>query len=125
MSYDTFDSVLTRTCEKFGDRTAIRFHDRSVTYHDLLDESRALAAALFELGVGRDDRVALMLSNRPEYVVANLAIPAAGGIWVPLNDMLGVGDLEYMLSDSHARFAVVGPNFADAIADLEAAVPSL
>lgn len=127
MSYDTdtFDTLLRRNCKKYAERPAIHFHDHSVTYGELGDRADALATALYDLGLGKDDRVGFMMSNRPEYFVSNLAVPQAGGIWVPLNDMLAPADMSYMLSDSRARFVIVGPNFVDALEEIEAALPLL
>jgi fatty-acyl-CoA synthase/long-chain acyl-CoA synthetase len=118
-----FESSLTRN----SDRTALHFDDQdtSLSYAELDEHSNAVANALVDRGVTPGDRVALMLSNRFEYVIADLAIIKAGGVKVPLNDMLSADELEYMLSDSGAETAVAGPKFVDTLADLRETLPEL
>lgn len=115
---DTLDTLLQRHCEKYADRVAVQYQGDVLSYGDLGRQANRLAAGLRDIGVTSDDRVALMQSNRLEYVVSNLAVPKAGGIWVPLNDMLSVEDVQYILSDSDAQYAIVGPSFIPYLEDI-------
>lgn len=118
-----FESSLSRNSE----RTALHFDgdDETLTYADLDERSNAVANGLVDLGVSPGDRVALMLSNRLEYVVADLAVIKAGAVKVPLNDMLTPDEFEYMLADSGTSTVVAGPNFTDTLADLRENLPEL
>lgn len=118
-----FEASFARNSE----RMALHFddHDESLTYAALDERSNAVANALADRGVSPGDRVALLLANRIEYVIADLAIIKAGAVKVPLNDMLTADEFEYMLSDSGASTAIVGPEFVDTVADLRAEVPDL
>ncbi len=67
----------------------------------------ALARGLKALGLARGDRVGLVAENRPEWVVADLAILAAGGVTVPAYTTNTSDDHRHILADSGARFVIV------------------
>lgn len=116
-----YDSVLRR----YETVPAITFEGETLTYGTLDDRSTRLATALVDLGLQPEDRVGLLLSNRPEYTVADIALARAGLAKVPLNDMLSAGDIEYMLDNSDASAVIVGPNFSETIRTVAPNVPSL
>ena len=68
---------------------------------------RRLALGLKSLGVGRGDRVALVSENRPEWIIADLAIMTAGAITVPVYVTHTVEDHRHVLADSGSRAAIV------------------
>jgi acetyl-CoA synthetase len=121
--YDAFrwrvpaDFNLTEvTCRRWaqGNRLAIRWEDesgemRSATYRSLLDDANRLSNALAHLGVVRGDRVAIILPQRIETVVAYLAIYQMGAIAVPMSFLFGGEALEYRIGDSESRVAIVDP----------------
>lgn len=118
-----FESSLARN----STRTALHFdsHGETLTYADLDEQSNAVANALVDRGIAPGDRVALLVSNRVEYVVADLAIIKAGAVKVPLNAMLTPDEFEYMLSDSGASTAIAGPAFTEMLVDIAPSLPDL
>ena len=64
---------------------------------------RSFATALFQLGVRKGDRVAIMLPNCPQFVVAYCATLRVGGVAVPFNPLYSAREIEYQLRDSGAR----------------------
>ena len=88
------------------------------TYWDLDSRANRLANALRAGGVGRGDRVALILPQRPETVVAHLATYKLGAVAVPLSFLFGPDALEYRLVDSDAKVAFVDPQSLPNIADV-------
>ncbi|HEY1796769.1 MAG TPA: AMP-dependent synthetase/ligase [Stellaceae bacterium] len=80
---------------------------RSQTWAETAGEVRRLAQGLIALGIERGDRVALVSENRPEWVVADLAIMAAGAITVPAYVTNTVDDHRHILGNSGARAAIV------------------
>jgi len=72
------------------------------TFDDLTRLSDRLASGLRALGVGRGDRVALMLPQTPEHALAHVAILKLGAISVPLSRLFGLDALRYRLADSGA-----------------------
>ena len=95
-------------------RFALYWEDESgataaFTYWDLLQAANRLSNALAALGVARGDRVAILLPQRPETVVAYLACFQMGAISVPLSFLFGPDALEYRLADSEAKVAIADP----------------
>jgi long-chain acyl-CoA synthetase len=99
---------LVDALSKHGDRQAVMaLHKEDAvrwTYQGLADYVRCLGCGLIEAGVNRGDHVALLAVNRPEWIVACLAVIEAGAVVVPLDVQLGDGELSYVLDDSSAGF---------------------
>ncbi|SDK91321.1 class I adenylate-forming enzyme family protein [Natronorubrum texcoconense] len=109
------------------DRTAVVFRGTDWSYAELLEESRALAHGLADLGVSAGDVVAVWLGNRPEWIVSQLATSFLGAAMVAVNTRYRTHELEYMLTDSVASVLVteeslLGRNYHEM---LETAVPEL
>lgn len=80
---------------------------RECTYQQLVEQAEGLAAALVGHGLRQGDRVAIVAENRPEWVIAYVAILAAGATAVPLDIQLSSGELARLLARSGARLAFV------------------
>lgn len=76
---------------------------RTLTFGELRDRSARLANALRALGVGQGDRVALLLTQRPETPVAHVALAKLGAVAVPLSTLFGPDALEVRLRDADVR----------------------
>src|SRR5579875_3459499 len=94
-----------------GAKPAIIFGDQQVTYAQLDGAIEAAANALAARGVGHGDRVALMLPNIPQFVVAYYAILRRGAIVVPLNVLYKSAEIRYILDDSEAKAFIVFEGF--------------
>ena len=88
-------------------RTAVLFKGTSVTYGELGTQSSAFAAALASLGVGKGDRVALLLPNCPQFLIAEFGVWKAGGIVVPLNPTYAEREIEQAVVASDVQTVVV------------------
>ena len=95
------------------------------TYWDLETRASRLANALAALGIGRGDRVALILPQRPETIVAHLAVYKLGAVAVPLSFLFGPEALEYRLANSEAKVAFVDPQSLPNLAPLHERLPKL
>src|SRR5919106_2336317 len=102
----TLVEVIRATARERPQHTAILFKGRAVSYAELERASTALSAALASDGVGKGDRVALVLPNCPQFVIAELAIWKAGGITVPLSPVYTERELETSLRETGARTVV-------------------
>ncbi len=80
---------------------------RPTTWREAAIRVEELARGLRALGLQRGDRVALVSENRPEWMIADLAIISAGGITVPAYTTHQVEDHRYLLANSGARAAIV------------------
>jgi fatty-acyl-CoA synthase len=105
------------------DEAAIRFEGQSITWAQLHRRVRRLAAALAARGVSRGDRVAILMTNRPEFVEATLAANAVGAIAVPVNFRLAPTEAAYVLQDSGATLIVTDTLIAPLAAAAAAALP--
>ena len=115
-------NIAEAICDRHtgSDRTALLFDTDDgrpgrLTFEHLAEQSRRLANALASLGVTTGDRVAILLPQCPEAVVAHLAAYRMGAIALPLFTLFGPDAIEYRLNDSAA--AVVISN-ADGIGKL-------
>jgi len=111
-------------------RFALYWEDESgataaYSFWDLERNARRLANALAALGIGRGDRVALMLPQRPETVIAHMAVYRMGAVAVPLSFLFGPEALEYRLTHSAAKVAIVDPQSLPNLAPIRDRVPGV
>ena len=87
------------------DKAALRFSEgeAALSYADLFAEADALAAGLAARGVRKGDRVAFFLGNRPEFVIAYLAVIRLGAAMVPINLAYRRREIAHMLADAEPR----------------------
>jgi fatty-acyl-CoA synthase len=90
---------VARHAHAMPDSVAFRFEGKSITWAGLHERVALAAAAFAGLGVRRGDRVALLMTNRPEFVEATLAVNAVGAIAVPVNFRLTPAEAAYILAD--------------------------
>jgi acetyl-CoA synthetase len=95
------------------------------SYGALHDAALRAAAALAALGVVRGDRVAIVLPQRFETAVAQMAVSALGAVAMPLSQLFGPEALQYRLTDSAARVAIVDESAIDALLSVAALCPAL
>jgi O-succinylbenzoate-CoA ligase len=91
---------------------------RRFSYGELNRRSNRSADFLKRLGVGRGDRVALLLMNSPEFLETFFAAAKIGAVAVPLNWRLVPDELSFILMDSGAKLLVYGGEFSQQVADL-------
>ena len=109
---------------KYRALPAYVFMGKTVTFGQVDDASRALAAYLQSLGLDKGDRVAVMLPNVPQYPVAVAAILRAGYVVVNVNPLYTPRELEHQLKDSGAKAIVILENFAATLAQVIDATPT-
>jgi benzoate-CoA ligase family protein len=97
-----------------GARVAVR-GSRTLTYAELSDLSADVAGALRRLGLRRDDRVVLVMSDDVEMLAGILGSFRAGMVAVPVSTMLGGAELGAILADSGARVVLATHEYAEAV----------
>ncbi len=93
-------------------RTAIFSAEATWTFGELVRLASRVGNALRKLGVERENRVALLLVDGPEFVASFYGAIAIGAVPVPLNTSLTPADYEFLLNHSRARVAIVGTTLA-------------
>ncbi len=109
-------AIVAGSARRFGDRTALRYGEREVSFAQLHDRARAFANALGAAGVGRGDVVAIHLPNCPQYAIAYYGTLLAGAVFSPANPLLPPPDLAAQLADCGAVAAVTWGPAAPALA---------
>ncbi len=106
---------LTASARSRPGHPAIIFKGRRISCGELESLTNAFAAALVELGIQKGDRVALLLPNAPQFMIAEIGAWKAGAIVVPLNPIHTEHELEGPLVDSGAETIVVLTRFYERI----------
>src|SRR5213596_1370388 len=92
--------LLRRAAKDFGNRPAITFYGKSLSYRDLDAAVDRFAAGLRAIGVRSGDRVSLVLPNTPHFVIAFFAVLRAGGVVVQTNPTYTPRELAILWSDA-------------------------
>ena len=96
---------------------------RTLTYGQLIDQVRALAAGLARRGIGKGDVVAILAPNMPEYAVVFFAVSRLGAILTTVNSSYTVEELVFQLTDAGARLIIMTGALADRAREAAAAQP--
>jgi fatty-acyl-CoA synthase len=99
---ETVGGMLATMAARVPSREAIVIPDRRITYAEFLREARRLARGLLALGVGKGDKVALWLPNRPVWLFAQYACALIGAVVVALNTRYRAHELAYVLAQCDA-----------------------
>src|SRR5271169_3191277 len=108
----TLCDALASTAERFGDLPAYSDRDgtgpwQTISWAQAREQALALAAGFAELGLQAGDKVALMLPNRLEHVLADLGVLHAGGVPVTFYATLAPDQIAYMAANCEAKIAVI------------------
>jgi len=117
---ESLPEMLTLSASRYGDRVALDFFGAETTYAELAAAVSRAAAALRARGVRAGDRVALVLPNCPQHVVAFYAVLRLGAVVVEHNPLYTSGELEHQLADCGATVAVCWDKTAPTIEGLRA-----
>jgi len=120
-----YHGLLRRAVERTPDKWATVFHDQTLTFRELEGLSNGLANGLRELGVAKGDRVALFMTNRPEYLISFEATSKAGGVVTPINPVYHEQEAEYQLTDSAARVLLVQEDRWPIVDAIHSRIPTL
>ncbi|MCD4674112.1 MAG: long-chain fatty acid--CoA ligase [Anaerolineaceae bacterium] len=102
----TVDILLKRTARKYPDRVCTIYKDAKISYAVIDKLSDAFAAALLEIGLHKGDRVAVIMPNSPQFVLAYFGILKAGGVVVAMNPLYKADELDYHIRESGAFIVV-------------------
>ena len=99
-------AMLERAVAEAGDHPALEFFGRRTTYTELGDQVDRVAEGLRHLGVRAGDRVALILPNCPQHVVAFYAVLRLGAVVVEHNPLYTSRELRHQFEDHQARIVI-------------------
>jgi fatty-acyl-CoA synthase len=127
----TLPGFLREVTTRFGDREALVLRSADGierwTYAMLWERAHEVARALVAVGVGKDSRVGVLMTNRPEWIAALFGTGLAGGVAVALSTFSTPPEMEYLLQASGVSVllferAVLKKDFAALIGELEPGV---
>jgi fatty-acyl-CoA synthase len=127
----TLPGFLREVTERHADREALvlRMPDGVVrwSYSDLWERATEVARALIACGVGKDSRVGILMTNRPEWVASFFGVGLAGGVAVALSTFSTLPELEYQLQATAVSIVlferrVLRKDFAALLCELEPAI---
>lgn len=108
-----------------GDKVALSWRDEEHRYSDLSDHSSRLAHGFIQLGLRPEERVLIVLPDRPEFAWAWFATLKCGAVFAMVNPLLKPEDYAYYLNYSRASIAVVDESLSETFLRLAEESPSL
>jgi len=103
----TTDQILERAVMQGPERIAVVLGRQTLTYGELDEQSNRLGQVLHELGVKVGERVALLMANRPEYLVVYHGVGRCGAVLVPLVTQSKPPEIAYFVEHSEASVLIV------------------
>jgi len=97
---DTLARIIDRVAAEYPKNEAIASASQRITFDTLMDRANSMANALLRMGVKKGDKVAIWMSNVPEWVYAHFACIKIGAPLIPLSTRYKVHELEYILKQS-------------------------
>nr|WP_295077149.1 long-chain-fatty-acid--CoA ligase [uncultured Roseateles sp.] len=122
--YPSLVDLMESAFKKYPSQPAYKMMGRQITFAQLDEASRALAAYFQSLGLEKGDRVALMMPNVMQYPVAVAAVLRAGLVVVNVNPLYTPRELEHQLKDAGAKAIVILENFASTLQQVIKSVPT-
>jgi len=116
-------NLLTSAAQRWPDNVALVAGGCQFTFCDLDERSARFAAGLQRLGIRRGDRVAAMLENSAEFVIAMWGALKAGAVFVPVNQAAKGQTLGFVLADAGAKCLITQPSFQARITEAEPLFP--
>ena len=102
-----FGEMLWESSQRFPEKIAVVFQGQKISYRELDGLVNSFANALVTLGVKKGDRVALYMTNRPEYVISVYAVARLGAVLTPMNPTYKEAEISHQLNDAEATVLVV------------------
>ena len=110
--------LFEESVRRAGEKEALEFFGATTTYRELGEQVARVAEALRIMDVQHGDRVALILPNCPQHIIAFYAVQRLGAVVVEHNPLYTAGELRHQFEDHGAKVAIVWDSIAEHITDL-------
>src|SRR5260370_32151087 len=107
----TLFGLLLEQAGRYADRTAVICGERVGNYRDLADGAGRIGGALRAHGIGRGDRVGILVNNRLEWLEACFGATALGAVAVPFSTWSKPPELAFLLADSGVAALIAVDSF--------------
>jgi len=122
---NTVAEMWARNARRYPDRLALVCEGTRRTYGEIYTRAKMLGAALHGVGVGRQDRVALMAMNCPEWMDFYAACEVSGYVAATVNFRLAAPEVEYTVKDAAPRVLIFEARYSGLIAQIRAQLTSV
>ena len=95
------------SARKFPERNAVIYFDAKHSYSSLWDQMERFASNLIRMGINKGDRVALLLPNTPQFLIAYNAILLCGATVVALNPIQQVEEIERQITTTRSKLLII------------------
>ena len=121
----TLTELLAKTATRSGRKAAMIFSGTRISYSTLLDQAERLAAGLQALGLRRGERVALLMQNCPQFLIAYFGILRAGGVVTATSPIYTSREACHQWIDAGARVVIADRSLAATVHGALPACPAL
>jgi len=97
---------IDEAVKKWGKRTAIVFYGKKMKHKEIHELSLKFATALHDKGVKKGDKVAILLPNCPQYLIAYFGILRLGAVASPMSPLYSPREIKHQLNDSESRIMI-------------------
>ncbi len=120
-------SFVKEKAARYGDRIFLRDFgtDRTITFQAFDATTNRLARGFRQLGLRKNDRVALLHPNHSDFILTYFAIIKAGGVAVPINTVYPPPEIEFIINDAQAVMLVTTDELAPKVQAIASHLPSL
>ena len=101
--YQNFYDIIKNNAKNYPKKSAIFIDKDKINNKELKLKVDKLASYLKSIGIGKDDKVSIILANSSEFVIAFFAITKVGAVVVPINNFLKKDELFYIINDSKSK----------------------
>ena len=116
--HDCMPRFFEKTVDKYPNRPAIYYLDRSITYHQFNEQANRIAHYLVSRGLKRGDVVAMLMHNRPEFLICAMAISKVGACAALLNTAQTGKVLAYSINLVEPSMFIIGTELAEEVSDI-------
>ncbi len=121
----TIPELLQKRAEELGEQTFIIFEERKYSYEEVQENASRVAANLALHGIGKGDKVMLLMGNCMEFLYLFLGVGRIGAVVVPVNPLLKPDEIGYIATDAEATTIVTIPDFAPMVPVVRKMLPQV
>jgi carnitine-CoA ligase len=114
--------LIEDRAKRLGDKIFLRFKDQNISYNEINRYTNRCANAFKNLGIGKGDKVSIMLPNCPEFLYLWFGLAKCGAVEVPVNTSYKGEFLRHIVDQSDSKIFVISHEFLDRLKLIENAL---
>lgn len=125
----TIYTIFREVVDRHGNKTALMYkygdQYKAISYRELNESINGFSEELLLWGIQKDDKVGIISSNRPEWVITDLATVKLGAALVPVYETLSSSEIKYILNDAQVKVLIAEKEHLDKVRKIENEVATL